>query len=161
MTSVKNRIGSLIFLCVLSFFCVGTLFVANSIAYGQSDDNSEVAAEESKAEEPEIGDEPDTKNPPATRKATIIPLHEDINPLSGELLKRKFAEAVDSGVDVIILDIYSPGGFTYVTFELMDMIEDAGDVEVVAFIRKEAISGAALVSLACDKNHHAAQRANG
>ncbi len=88
---------------------------------------------------------------PADRTAVIIPLHEDINPLSGALLKRKFAEAVDSDVDVIILDIHSPGGLVYVTFELMDMISDAKDVETVAFIQKDAISGAALISLACDK----------
>ena len=88
---------------------------------------------------------------PAERSAVIIPLYEDINPLSGALLKRKFAEAVDSDVDVIILDIHSPGGLVYVTFELMDMILDAKDVETVAFIQKDAISGAALIALACDK----------
>ncbi len=85
------------------------------------------------------------------RRAVIIPLHEDINPLSGALLQRKFAEAVDSGVEVIILDIHSPGGWTSVTFELMDMVMDAKNVETVAFIEKDAISGAALLSLACDK----------
>ncbi len=85
------------------------------------------------------------------RTAVMIPLHEDINPLSGALLKRKFNDAVDSGVDVIILDIHSPGGFTYVTFELMDMVLDADNVETVAFIERDAISGAALLSLACDK----------
>jgi len=90
-------------------------------------------------------------DPPTKRSAVIIPLHEDINPLSGALLKRKFKDAVDSGVDVIILDIHSPGGFTLVTFELMDMVLDAEGVETVAFIERDAISGAALLSLACDK----------
>ena len=95
----------------------------------------------------------EAKKPPegAPRSAVIIPLHEDINLLSGEILKRKFAEAVDSDVDVIILDIHSPGGLVVVTLELMDMILDAKHVETVAFIQKDAISGAALVSLACDK----------
>jgi membrane-bound serine protease (ClpP class) len=87
----------------------------------------------------------------ATRTAVMIPLNEDINPLSGALLTRKFDEAVESGVDVIILDIHSPGGWTAVTFELMDMVLDAKDVETVAFIEKDAISGAALLSLACDR----------
>ncbi len=87
----------------------------------------------------------------ATREAVIIPLHEDINPLSGALLERKFREAVESGADVVILDINSPGGFTYVTFELMDMVLDAKNTETVAFIQKDAISGAALLSLACDR----------
>lgn len=84
------------------------------------------------------------------RTAVILPFKEDINPLSGALLKRKFAAAVESGVDVIIFDIHSPGGFTYVTFELMDMVLDAKDVETVAYIEKDAISGAALFSLAMD-----------
>lgn len=85
------------------------------------------------------------------RTGVVIPLHEDINPLSGELLKQKFQKAIDSGADVIVLDINSPGGFTYVTFELMDMVLDAKQVETVAFIEKDAISGAALLSLACDR----------
>ncbi|KAA5541013.1 peptidase [Roseiconus nitratireducens] len=109
-------------------------------------------------EEPAAGIESDPPTDPvpprpaaAKRTAVMIPLHEDINPLSGELLKRKFADAVDSDADVIILDIHSPGGLVYVTLELMDMILDARDVETVAFIQKDAISGAALIALACDK----------
>ena len=85
------------------------------------------------------------------RTGVIIPLEEDINPLSGAQFERRFREAVESGVDVIILDIHSPGGYTYVTFELMDLVLDAENVETVAFIDKDAISGAALLALACDK----------
>tara|TARA_R110002073_G_C9465717_1_gene579037 strand:- start:26 stop:1537 length:1512 start_codon:yes stop_codon:yes gene_type:complete len=89
--------------------------------------------------------------PASPRKAVIIPLHEMIHPLSAALLERKFRDAVDSGVDVVIFDIHSPGGFTQVTFELMDMVLDANDVETVAFVEKDAISGAALFALSCDK----------
>lgn len=94
-----------------------------------------------------------TTDAPAGKKrsAIILPFESDINPISGALLKRRFQEAVDSGeVDVIILDINSPGGFTYVTFELMDMVREAENVETVAYIEKDAISGAALLSLATD-----------
>lgn len=89
-------------------------------------------------------------NGPA-REAVIIPLHEDINPLSGAIFKRKFQQAVDSGVEVIILDIKSPGGWTMVTFEMMDVLTEAEGVETVAYIDTDAISGAALFSLAADK----------
>lgn len=88
---------------------------------------------------------------PQPRRGVIIEFHEDINPLSGELLKRRFGEAVDADYNVIILDIHSPGGYTSVTFELMDMLLQAQDVETVAWIEKDAISGAALLSLAADK----------
>jgi membrane-bound serine protease (ClpP class) len=88
---------------------------------------------------------------PAGRRAVIIPLHEDINPLSGSILKRKFQDAVNSGVDVVIFDINSPGGRVDVTFELMDMALEARETETVAMIQRDAISGAALFALACDK----------
>jgi membrane-bound serine protease (ClpP class) len=87
----------------------------------------------------------------APRRAAIIPLHEDINFVSGALLERKFKQAIDEGVQVIIFDINSPGGMTGVTFELMDMVLDAKDIETVALIEKDAISGASLLALACDK----------
>lgn len=89
--------------------------------------------------------------PSASRTAVIIPLQEMIDPLSGALLERKFRDAIESGVDVIVLDIHSPGGHTSVTMELMDLLLDAKQVETVAFIEKDALSGAALLALACDK----------
>ncbi len=95
------------------------------------------------------------QNPPPVdgplRSAVIIEFHEDINPLSGSLLQRRFAEAVQADYDVIILDIHSPGGYTQITFELMDMLLEAKNVETVAWIETDAISGAALLSLAADK----------
>lgn len=105
----------------------------------------------SSAQQQAVGEKSTEAEKRGDRTAVILPLHEDINPLSGALLKRKFQQAVESGVDVIIFDINSPGGFTYVTFELMDMVLDAEDVETVAFIERDAISGAALLALACDK----------
>ncbi|MCC9657426.1 NfeD family protein [Rhodopirellula halodulae] len=84
------------------------------------------------------------------RRGVLIEFKEDINPLSGALLKRKFESALDSGADVIIFDIQSPGGYTAVTFELMDMVLEAKDVETVAYIEKDAISGAALLALSTD-----------
>ncbi|NND96787.1 MAG: peptidase [Pirellulaceae bacterium] len=126
--------------------------MADDTVAQQSGDSSG-STSDAAADQADVLDEPaDALEPTAPRRtAVIIPLHEDINPLSGALLKRKFTEAVDSGVDVIILDIHSPGGHTHVTFEMMDMILDAKGVETVAYIEKDAISGAALIALACDK----------
>ena len=85
------------------------------------------------------------------RKAIVIPLHEDIDFVSGAMLQRKFQQAIDDGAEVIILDINSPGGLTMVTFELMDMVLDAEDVETVAWVQRDALSGASMLALACDK----------
>lgn len=146
--SIRNVFSRLAFVLTL-VFGAGCLTPCSVVAGGDNPPVEEVADSDNRG-----GGEtdPDRRDPPpANRTAVIIPLHEDINPISGELLKRKFAEAVESDVDVIILDIHSPGGLVYVTLELMDMILDAKDVETVAFIQKDAISGAALISLACDR----------
>ncbi|WP_149497403.1 NfeD family protein [Roseiconus lacunae] len=90
-------------------------------------------------------------NPKSPRKAVVIPFHSDINPMSTALLTRKFESAIESGAEVVIFDIHSPGGMVFYTFQIMDMIQDAKGIETVAFIQKDAISGAALIALACDK----------
>ncbi len=85
------------------------------------------------------------------KKAVMIEFHEMITPLSGALLKRRFEEAKQSGADIIVLDIDSPGGYVSTTLELVSMLEAERDVETVAYIQREAISGAAILSLAADK----------
>ncbi|MFG0255922.1 MAG: nodulation protein NfeD [Rhodopirellula sp. JB053] len=149
-------------------FTQTTLLLVGCIVGGMTVVTPQLACADTTADTVELGVENDfAENDPAAddlaadarnerkqesgkRTAVILPLKEDINPLSGALLKRKFEAAVESGVDVIILDIHSPGGFTSVTFELMDMVLDAKDVETVAYIEKDAISGAALLALATD-----------
>ncbi len=84
-------------------------------------------------------------------RAVIIEFHEAITPLSGALLKRRFEQAQADGAAIIVLDIDSPGGYVSTTLELVDMLEAATDVTTIAYIEKEAISGAALLSLAADK----------
>jgi membrane-bound serine protease (ClpP class) len=85
------------------------------------------------------------------RKAVMIRFHQDINPLSGALLKRRFETAVREGAEVIVLDIDSPGGYVSTTLDLVQMLEQADQVETIAFIGREAISGAAILALATDK----------
>jgi len=87
----------------------------------------------------------------APARAVIIEFHEAITPLSGAILKRRFEQAVAGGAKIIVLDIDSPGGYVSTTLELVDMLEAATDVTTVAYIEREAISGAALLSLAADK----------
>lgn len=85
------------------------------------------------------------------RKAVMIQLHEDINPLSGALLKRRFEQAVRDGAEIVVLDIDSPGGYLSTTLDLVRMIEEADSVHTVAYISREAISGAAILALATDQ----------
>ena len=150
-----NGVPSFRVICLL-VFCSLCLIKITSVTQAQSSPDATAPATERADQIEDQSEEPTVEadlqpQQRRDRSAVIIPLHEDINPLSGALLERKFAAAVDSGVDVIILDIHSPGGFTHITFDLMDMILAAKNVETVAYIEKDAISGAALISLACDK----------
>jgi len=50
-----------------------------------------------------------------------------------------------------VLDIDSPGGYLSTTLDLVRMVEEADSVHTVAFISREAISGAAILALATDQ----------
>ncbi len=84
-------------------------------------------------------------------KAVMIEFHEEITPLSSALLSRRFKHAVATGAKIIVLDIDSPGGYVSSTLELVDLLESTKGITTVAYIRREAISGAALLALAADK----------
>lgn len=115
-----------------AFLCIVALLFSSLPAAGLH------AAEAAAAEQP-------------LRRAVIIELHEDINPLSGALLRRRFEQAVEAGAEIIVLDIDSPGGYVSTTLDLVRMISEAQGVQTVAFIAHEAISGAAILALATDR----------
>lgn len=85
------------------------------------------------------------------RKAATIELHEMITGFVALMIERKFEQAIDEGAEVVIFDIHSPGGEVPATFHLVEMVMDAKGVETVALVEKDAISGAAILSLACDR----------
>ena len=89
--------------------------------------------------------------PAAPVGAVMIEFHEAITPLSGALLTRRFKQAEANGAKIIVIDIDSPGGYVSTTLELVDLFESATEITTVAYIRREAISGAALLALAADK----------
>lgn len=109
------------------------------------------ATAEDRADE-EAEDGANAPNAPAKpQSAVIIKLEGMITPLSGALLMRKFEQARDRGVDTIVIHIDSPGGFLSTTMQMVNMLERAKDVETVAYVEHQAISGAAMTALATDK----------
>lgn len=63
----------------------------------------------------------------------------------------KLAEAKRLGADVVIIQIDSPGGLVEESFAVAEALRDADWARTVAFIPREAISGAAFVALGCDE----------
>ncbi len=136
-------------MCNLKRLHIATLCLAICLLGG----HFVVAAQDSKPQSVErpTNDQPAELLGAVPKKAVMIEFHEMITPLSGALLKRRFEEAKQAGADIIVLDIDSPGGYVSTTLELVSMLEAEHEVETVAYIQREAISGAAILSLAADK----------
>ena len=65
--------------------------------------------------------------------------------------KNRLAQAKQMGADLVIVEIDSPGGYAAQSLEMAELLRDVDWAYTVAFIPREAISGAALMSLGCDE----------
>jgi membrane-bound serine protease (ClpP class) len=85
--------------------------------------------------------------------ARVIAIDDVIEPILGDFVIREMRKAINEGVNIIIFDIHSPGGYLITAEEIALSISelDPRKVTTVAWIRKEAISGAAIVALGCDR----------
>ncbi len=63
----------------------------------------------------------------------------------------RFQAAKKSGVDLLMIEIDSPGGLKQESLEMARRLRDCDWAYTVALISNEAISGGALVSLGCDE----------
>lgn len=75
-------------------------------------------------------------------------------PINGKLkyyFDNRFAAANKADVDLLILEIDSPGGLKVESLEMARRLRDCDWAYTVALISNEAISGGALVSMGCDE----------
>lgn len=80
----------------------------------------------------------------------VIQLQGPITPLLEQYLYRKLKIAESRGADLIILEVDSPGGFKITSTQMADRLRDLKWARTVAYVPREAISGAAIISLGCD-----------
>lgn len=75
-------------------------------------------------------------------------------PIDDKLSKnfhRKLSVAKQNGADLVIVEIDSPGGLKSESLRIAESLRDVDWAYTVAFVPKQALSGAALVSLGCDE----------
>lgn len=97
-------------------------------------------------------DEPQPIGPKSKFKnAAVIQFEGTINPWLESYVERKIAAARKAGADLIVLDIDSPGGHLQESLNIANKLNDLSGVHTVAYIPREALSGAALVSLGADE----------
>lgn len=111
---------------------------------------------------------PDQGNPPAVElpdstpsvaggrnsKVVVIPIREQIAKPELYILRRGLKEAIEQGVDTIVLDMDTPGGALNVTFDMLLALEKFPG-RTVTYINREAISAGALISAGTDEIYFA------
>ena len=66
-------------------------------------------------------------------------------------VNRKLDQSQKLGADLVILEINSPGGELDATLNLADRLRKLSWAHTVAYVPEEALSGAAILALACDE----------
>ncbi|WP_437224881.1 NfeD family protein [Planctomicrobium sp. SH661] len=86
-------------------------------------------------------------------KVVYIELHDVIDEVFESFAQRQIDRAVKSGAQVIVFEIDSPGGLLSVCADLSQTIAHLSEknVKTVAYIPREAISGGAILAVACDE----------
>jgi membrane-bound serine protease (ClpP class) len=85
------------------------------------------------------------------RNVAIITIHGDIDPrqVMAVSVKRRIQQAADAGADAIIFDIHTNGGEVNAVLQICEAIKASPVQNTVAWVNTRAISGGALISLAC------------
>ena len=90
------------------------------------------------------------KRPESPDKVAFIQFKGPITYALHSYFLSRISKAEKAGVDMIILEIDSPGGLLEQSLDIANRLRAIDWAHTVAFVKKEAISGAALVSLGCD-----------
>ena len=91
------------------------------------------------------------ERPKEFKSPCIIEFKGDIDWHLSKYVRSKVVQAQAAGHDLVVLDIDSPGGLKTESLNLAEMMRDIDWAYTVAFVPREALSGAALVSLGCDE----------
>ncbi len=89
--------------------------------------------------------------PAAYRLGVLIRFSGPITPLSEHYMYRKLAAAESAGADLVIIEIDSPGGHLEPSLNLAARLRDLEWAHTVAYVPREALSGAAIMALGCDE----------
>jgi membrane-bound serine protease (ClpP class) len=86
-------------------------------------------------------------------RAVIIKIDDMIEPILEQFVNRQIDRAVGIGMNLIIFEIDSPGGYALTSMHISDAIADLAKhkVRTVAYIPKKALSGAAIIATGCDE----------
>ena len=85
-------------------------------------------------------------------KVMVIPIHGEIAPPQLYILRKGLKQAIEQGVETVILDMNTPGGRLDVTFDMLKAL-DKFPGKTATYVNDEAISAGALISAGTDEIH--------
>ena len=91
--------------------------------------------------------------PEKVDEVVVIEFEGEITHERERYFNAKFKQAEKVGCDVLVIEIDSPGGLKIESLKMARLIRDCKWAYTVVFIKNEAISGGALMSLGCDEIH--------
>jgi len=95
---------------------------------------------------------PTPKLPEKIERAFVIPIHVPITDTSYETMKAKVTRCKGKGAQLVIFDMDTPGGSIFAMQKIIALItKELDKVYTVAYVRDEAISAGAVISMACDE----------
>jgi len=151
---------------ILFFLIAGNLLAQDSVENSRLDPggaNSDIAVPEAASSEvaeaavAEIAGDMkvvDAADPVLTKsyqRAMIIDFDGPIFGSQHAYLNNRLQRARQSGIDLIIIRMTSPGGLLEESLELSRRLSQIDWATTVAYIPKEAISGGAIIALGCDR----------
>lgn len=95
----------------------------------------------------DAADEP----PAAYSRGAVILFEGQIDPWLQYYLECKLIAAKKKGVDLVIIEIDSPGGYATTSLDIANRLSKLDWAHTVAYIPERALSGAAVVALGCDE----------
>ena len=86
-------------------------------------------------------------------RVRLIKVDGMIEPILQQFIERQIERSVADGANLLIFEIDSPGGLVFSSEQLANAIAslDSEKVRTVAYIPREALSGAAMIALGCDE----------
>ena len=84
-------------------------------------------------------------------RPVLIRFEGAITPMLQQYFYRKLDIARKDGADLVIVEIYSPGGTVTESVDIANRLRELEWAHTVAYVPREALSGAAIVALGCDE----------
>ncbi len=84
----------------------------------------------------------------------MIPVRQEISTPELYIIRRGLKEAIDQGVNTVVLDMETPGGRLDVTFDILKALEKFPG-KTITYVNREAMSAGAFISAATDEIYFA------